>query len=90
MTTKKESKIIESVILADNIMDDFTGLASDLAYYELLEMCEDYLKGDLDKNDFVEQLDFTFGFNGEKQFDKIFNRSQKEYKETTDILYGKV
>lgn len=78
--SKRESTVVATVMLADQVMGVFEGLASDLAYYELLEMAEQYLNADLTREAWVEHLEFTMGIDN-KTLGKALRKYNKQWLE---------
>jgi len=79
----KDSNVVATVMLADAVMEEFEGLASDLAYYELLEMAEKYLNADLTRETWVEHTEFVMGIDNKtlgkalRKYNKIWREYQR-------------
>lgn len=95
MTKKRDSTtIVEVTILAESIFEHFEdvigGVASDLAYYEMLMEAEHYLLHGLEpkvEEDFKDYLSFTFGFE-DKDFKKVMKTATKRAEEMLKVLSG--
>lgn len=82
---------LKAVLFAEEITTHFEevkgGMFSDIAYYELLEMCETFLKG-FNGKEFVQYLEFVFGFDGQKEFNTVMQKYQKNLKYWEGMLHG--
>lgn len=91
-TWKKRPIAMQAVTLTDIICHHFEtvkeGMYSDLAYNELLTYVEAWLNGDMRKKDLVDYVEFTFGFNGLKEFNTVYQVYQKEYAKMIKVLTG--
>ena len=78
----KRVSIVNIVLLADEVMGwlihDMEGMASGQVYYELVEECELYLKGNLSKEEFYNRIDMIYGLSSIKDLNKILRRCQTE------------
>lgn len=84
------SKLIETVILADFIMEDFNkrGVAADFAYYELLEKTQEYVTGHVSTDYFHDYLGMIFGIGSKARFLRIRKKAEDHYKYIESIMDG--
>jgi hypothetical protein len=83
---------VKAVMLAEDIMehfeDDKSGVASDLAWYELIEQCELYIQKEIKAIEFVRYIETVFGFDGMKEFLLVKQKSYKRYNHMQTLLNG--
>lgn len=84
------SKIIDNVMIADEIMADFEerGMAASFVYYELLEMVESWNNGETKTEDLIEHLEFIMGFEGKEHFERVLAKAQKNIKDIKAMIDG--
>ena len=86
------SKILESTILAEEITSYFEdvigGIYSDLAWYELLLRCDRYNNKLLTEKKLLDYLEFTFGFDGQKDLDVVLKKTDKRVRKTRKLVEG--
>lgn len=86
------SKILEATILAEEVTSYFEdvigGMYSDLAWYELLQLCDSYVDNKVKEKKLLNYLEFTFGFDGQKDLDIVLKRSNKRLAKTRKLVNG--
>lgn len=79
-----KSDSVEVVLIVSAILDYFTetksGMYSDDAYVELVGKTQSWMRGELKKKDYVEYLEFTFGFDGLDEVNKVIQKAKQVYK----------
>ncbi len=83
---------VKAVMLAEDIMEVFendkSGIASDIAWYELIEYCEQYYRGQLTAVDVSRYVEGVFGFDGMAEFLEVKNKSVKRHEAMDKLLNG--
>lgn len=81
---KRKPIALHVAMITNDILNHFVevkhGAYSDDAYFELIEFTELMLLGEMKKKDYVEHLEFIFGFNGSKEVATVRQMSEKKYK----------
>ena len=84
------TKILESTILAEEITSYFEdvigGMYSDIAWYELLVICDNYKHDIITEKRLLDYLEFTFGFDGQKDLDNVIRKSNKRYNKLAKMV----